>query len=237
MEKNIFASLPLAEQARQLRNPEGKTGLAVAEWLNATNRQANRRAIELLGLEAGHHVLEIGFGNGRTVPDVLAQADGVHYAGIDISPTMVDDAIRFNAAFVAAGRASFHLGSAQRMPFADASFDRVFSTGVIHFWADAAGSLAEVRRVLGPGGVSQMVLAVNRIGMANQPYACATVGMMQVSPNSRNVIPGKVFFTVDFRHPDADTLKRMGEELKVECEKICRERKLELALGDRAVGA
>ena len=52
MEKNIFASLPLAEQARQLRNPEGKTGLAVAEWLNATNRQANRRAIELLGLEA-----------------------------------------------------------------------------------------------------------------------------------------------------------------------------------------
>jgi N-carbamoyl-L-amino-acid hydrolase len=77
-------------------------------------------------------------------------------------------------------------------------------------------------------GVSNMVLAVNRIGMANQPYACATVGMMQVSPNSRNVIPGKVFFTVDFRHPDADTLQRMGAELKVECEKICRERKLEL---------
>jgi N-carbamoyl-L-amino-acid hydrolase len=77
-------------------------------------------------------------------------------------------------------------------------------------------------------GVSTMVLAVNRIGMANQPYACSTVGMMQVSPNSRNVIPGKVFFTVDFRHPDADTLQRMGEELKVECEKICRERKLEL---------
>ena len=40
-------------------------------------------------------------------------------------------------------------------------------------------------------GVSEMVLAVNRIGMSNQPYACATVGMMQVSPNSRNVIPGQ----------------------------------------------
>jgi len=77
-------------------------------------------------------------------------------------------------------------------------------------------------------GVSHMVLAVNRIGMANQPYACATVGMMQVSPNSRNVIPGTVFFTVDFRHPDADTLQRMGAELNAECEKVCRERKLEL---------
>ena len=77
-------------------------------------------------------------------------------------------------------------------------------------------------------GVSEMVLAVNRIGLANMPNACATVGMMQVMPNSRNVIPGKVFFTVDFRHPDADILKRMGDSLKDECEKICKQRKLEL---------
>jgi len=77
-------------------------------------------------------------------------------------------------------------------------------------------------------GVSEMVLAVNRIGMANLPNACATVGMMQVMPNSRNVIPGKVFFTVDFRHPDADILKRMGDTLQAECEKICKQRRLEL---------
>ncbi len=53
-------------------------------------------------------------------------------------------------------------------------------------------------------------MAVNRIGLDHPPYACATVGMMQVSPNSRNVIPGKVFFTIDFRHPDAEMLKRHG---------------------------
>jgi len=50
-------------------------------------------------------------------------------------------------------------------------------------------------------GASRLVTAVNKIGLDNQPYACATVGMMQVSPNSRNTIPGKVFFTIDFRHP------------------------------------
>jgi N-carbamoyl-L-amino-acid hydrolase len=77
-------------------------------------------------------------------------------------------------------------------------------------------------------GVSEMVLAVNRIGMSNLPNACATVGMMQVSPNSRNVIPGKVFFTVDFRHPDAGILQKMGESFKVECEKIVKARKLEM---------
>ena len=152
----IFDSLTLAEQARQLRNPEGDIGLAVAAWLNETNRQGNGRAVELLDLQPGNHVLEIGFGNGRTVADVVAQAAEVRYAGIDISPTMVAEAARFNAALVAAGRASFHLGSAESMPFADASFDRVFSTGVTYFWADPAGPLVEVRRVLRRGGISQM---------------------------------------------------------------------------------
>jgi N-carbamoyl-L-amino-acid hydrolase len=55
---------------------------------------------------------------------------------------------------------------------------------------------------------------VNRIGLDNAPLACATVGMMQVHPNSRNVIPGRVFFTVDFRHPDDAVLARMDAALR-----------------------
>jgi N-carbamoyl-L-amino-acid hydrolase len=77
-------------------------------------------------------------------------------------------------------------------------------------------------------GVSRMVSAVNRIGLAHPPYACATVGMLQVSPNSRNVIPGKVFFTIDFRHPDPDVLASMGDEMRAEAAKIAHELKLEL---------
>ena len=46
-------------------------------------------------------------------------------------------------------------------------------------------------------GASRMVDAVNRIGMSNLPNACATVGMMEVRPNSRNTIPGSVFLTID----------------------------------------
>ena len=152
----VFEALTPAERAGQLRNPEGAVGLAVAEWLNEINRAGNARIVALLGVGPGSHVLEIGFGNGRTVPDVIAQAAEVHYTGLDFSPTMVEEATRFNAALVAAGCASFHLGSAERMPFADASFDRVFSTGVAHFWADPVGPLAQVRRVLRPSGVSLM---------------------------------------------------------------------------------
>ncbi len=77
-------------------------------------------------------------------------------------------------------------------------------------------------------GVSRMVSAVNRIGLARPPYACATVGMLQVSPNSRNVIPGKVFFTIDFRHPDPAVLAGMGKEMEEEAKKIAAELKLEI---------
>ena len=58
-------------------------------------------------------------------------------------------------------------------------------------------------------GAARMIDAVNRIGHAHAPYACATVGFVQVSPNSRNTIPGRVFFTVDFRHPEDEVLTAM----------------------------
>ena len=158
----VFETLTLAEQARQLGNPEGAVGLAVAEWLNENNRQGNAETVGLLGVEAGNRVLEIGFGNGRTVPDVTAQAVDVTYCGVDISPTMVTEASTFNAALVASGKASFDLASAEKMPFADHSFDRVFSNGVIHFWTEPAAALAEVRRVMRPGGTMVMACLAPR---------------------------------------------------------------------------
>jgi len=148
----VFETLTPAERARQLRNPEGAVGLAVADWLNANNKQGNAKIIALLNVKPGDRVLEIGFGAGRAAPDVIAQGADVSYAGVDISPTMVAEASSFNAALLDAGRAAFHLGPADRMPFADDTFDRAFSIGVIHFWTDPAGSLEEVRRVLRPGG-------------------------------------------------------------------------------------
>ena len=60
-------------------------------------------------------------------------------------------------------------------------------------------------------GAARMIDAVNRIGHAHAPYACATVGFVRVSPNSRNTIPGRVFFTVDFRHPEDAVLTAMDD--------------------------
>jgi beta-ureidopropionase / N-carbamoyl-L-amino-acid hydrolase len=66
-------------------------------------------------------------------------------------------------------------------------------------------------------GAARMIGAVNQIGHRHAPFACATVGFVQVSPNSRNTIPGRVFFTVDFRHPEDAVLSAMDHELRAAC--------------------
>ena len=59
---------------------------------------------------------------------------------------------------------------------------------------------------------ARITQGVNRIALAHAPAGMATVGLVEVSPNSRNVIPGHVFFTVDLRHPDGDVLDQMHLE-------------------------
>ncbi len=60
---------------------------------------------------------------------------------------------------------------------------------------------------------AQLVLEVRRIALNSPHYARGTVGQMHVFPNSRNVIPGRVEFTVDFRNADDPTLNAMVAEL------------------------
>ncbi len=62
-------------------------------------------------------------------------------------------------------------------------------------------------------GASRLVLEVNRIAREFPDYARGTVGFLQVKPNSRNVIPGEVRASVDFRNAKASTLDAMCEEL------------------------
>ena len=63
-------------------------------------------------------------------------------------------------------------------------------------------------------GAARVINLVNKIGLTHAPLACATVGMIDCHPNSRNVIPGQTFLTVDFRHPDDKVLAEMDQALR-----------------------
>ena len=79
-------------------------------------------------------------------------------------------------------------------------------------------------------GAAKVIQLVNEIALKHAPVAVGTVGMLNVFPNSRNVIPGKVFLTVDFRCPVNEELTKMDAELKAGVAKIASEGKLEHGL-------
>jgi beta-ureidopropionase / N-carbamoyl-L-amino-acid hydrolase len=63
-------------------------------------------------------------------------------------------------------------------------------------------------------GAARMIDRIDRIALEHPPDAVGTVGLIESRPNSRNVVPGEVFFTVDFRHPDESVLDTMEAELR-----------------------
>jgi beta-ureidopropionase / N-carbamoyl-L-amino-acid hydrolase len=63
-------------------------------------------------------------------------------------------------------------------------------------------------------GAARVINAIDAIAYAFAPDAVATVGLIENRPNSRNVIPGEVFFTVDVRHPDEAVLDKMEARMR-----------------------
>ena len=76
--------------------------------------------------------------------------------------------------------------------------------------------------------MSEIILAVNNIANQNQPNALGSVGHIEVSPNSRNVIAGETLFTVDIRSPDINKLNKMEKELETVAYEICRNYNIEI---------
>ncbi|MBA4489269.1 Zn-dependent hydrolase [Paracoccus sp. S1E-3] len=82
------------------------------------------------------------------------------------------------------------------------------------------GSTPMNMRVNAGLGMARIIEAVHRIAMDHQPDAVGAVGQANVYPNSRNVIPGKAVFTIDFRSPDLAKLNAMRARLEAEAPQI-----------------
>jgi SAM-dependent methyltransferase len=101
----------------------------------------------------GARVLEVGCGPGH-LSIRLARQHGLEVTGLDLDPAMITRA-RANADRLGDSdqhRPSFLVGDVASLAFADGSFDLVVSTLSMHHWADPTAGLAEIGRVLRPGG-------------------------------------------------------------------------------------
>jgi SAM-dependent methyltransferase len=98
--------------------------------------------VEWLDPKSGENILDIGCGDGQLT--LRLAESGAVVTGVDLSPQMVAAA---RARGVSADEAS-----AEKLPYADAKFDAIFSNAALHWVHDHDAMLAEAHRVLKPGG-------------------------------------------------------------------------------------
>ena len=174
-----------------------------------------------------HHALTAADREGVTVADALKSIgfDGKDAASVEAG------APRFGAYFEA------HIEQGPVLEDADIPLGVV--TGALgQRWYDVVVTGQEAHAGPTPMGLRRDALqgatglmqTVNGIAMDEQPNGRGTVGYVQVHPNSRNVIPGRVTFTVDFRHPDDEGLSRMDAALRKACAALGVDGRLEVTV-------
>jgi ubiquinone/menaquinone biosynthesis C-methylase UbiE len=111
---------------------------------------------EMMGFKefAGANLLEVGCGMGT---DLLQFArGGARATGVDLTPRSIE--ISRQHLLLYGERGDFANADCERLPFADESFDVVYSNGVLHHTPDTAGAVREIHRVLKAGGQTRVML-------------------------------------------------------------------------------
>lgn len=226
----VFGVLSGLEVIRTLNDNNIQT-IAPLEVVNWTNEEGARFAPAMLasGVFAGH--FEKDFAMSRTATDNGAtfesELNRIGYAGdvpIGNHPfkAFFECHIEQGPILEAEGKSVGVVSDAQGFRWYDLTV-----TG----FASHTGSTPMVGRRNALLGMAKIVQAVDEIAQQHAPYARATVGgQVTIAPGSRNIIPGKVNFTVDMRHPNADTLAEMDRKLREVCTKITSGANLELEL-------
>ena len=140
---------------------------------------------------AGKRLLEIGSGGGGH--SCIFKRHGAHVTAVDLTPERVASTAR-KLDLLSGGTGIAFQADAERLPFADDSFDIVYSNGVLHHSEDTERCVAEAFRVLKPGGLAVIML-----------YSRVSAAFMF------NILPRGVITGAAFRWPEAEWVGRITE--------------------------
>ena len=138
--------------ARQLRQPSGNKAEKFGFLMNKANEKLYKNIIELIELQDGENILEIGFGNGRFFNKLFKKNKNIKVAGVDYSEPMVKTARDYNEELIDENKLELFYCSSNAMPFESNTFDKIFCINLIYFWENPYENLLEIYRVLKPGG-------------------------------------------------------------------------------------
>jgi ubiquinone/menaquinone biosynthesis C-methylase UbiE len=130
--------------------------------------------IDFAGLASGEKILDVGCGTGSLTFALTKFPDLAEISAIDYSPVFVEAANRRNTD----PRVRIQQADACALPFEDGTFDRAMALLVLHFVPEAGKAVAEMRRVVRPGGVVAAVVWDHLGGMPGMRMMLDTVAVV-----------------------------------------------------------
>lgn len=139
--------------AKQLSKPSGFFGSRIiGRMMNNGNSHLEQTVLTQAKITSEHHVLEIGFGNGKLLGALCSLVDAGKVYGADISKDLVNQVSSRLKNQLDSGKLELHLAGVSQLPFDDNSLDRIITCNTIYFWPEPLADAKELLRVLKPGG-------------------------------------------------------------------------------------
>lgn len=140
----------------ELGNPAKPTGSAGAEMLERmgeSHRNVTDWAFSYLNISGTENVLDIGCGGGAALKKMSGKIITGHLIGADYSDVSVELSKKNNIQDINSGKMEVVCASVEKLPFADNSFNIVYTVESFYFWGNSPENLREVRRVLAEDGI------------------------------------------------------------------------------------
>ena len=180
----------------QCARPEGALGRVMLSFMNYTHAPLTNWGLNLVDVQNGWTMLDVGCGGGFTIRRLLKRSRGARVYGIDISEESVAKARKVNAE-VLDKQVFVTQGSAEKLPYEDGKFDLVTAVETVYFWPNLPNCLQEVRRVLKPGGKFAILVEVVD---SDSKWTSIVEGMTAYSPEDLKKLLDDAGFTLTEIH-------------------------------------
>lgn len=132
----------------QTKRPSGAVGRVITKIWSSYFKELSLWAIRQMTVPDHSRILEVGYGGGSTIKNLLALNKHLEIDGIDISKESYQTAKRMNSDSVQNGSVRLRIGNVESLPYQNDYFDLVFAIQTHLFWEDLKKSFQEIYRVM-----------------------------------------------------------------------------------------